>query len=282
MKTLFLSYGVGPHQSEVQYAVRCLAVHSPTTPADVLVYTDTPASFTALPATIVNIPTKQWTDWGGPQNFNHRRKILALDHALQDSDQPVLLLDGDTWLRRPLSSLHDRIRPGCGVMHIREGRISAVQSPLYHQLRQLLTSEYGRMSGIPVDAWMWNAGVIGLHPQQQPLLQEVLQLTDLLCRHSSLHILEQLAFSWVLCQRINLQESADVVFHYWPPYLHKPFRNRLPAIMAHAARLPAAQQVPFLYSQRPRPGLARRGKVLCKRLLEAVGLLRGYCRSNEW
>jgi len=282
MKTLLLSYGTGPHQLEVQYAVRCLSVHSPAASADVLVYTDTPATFNGLPATIVHITTSQWTNWGGPQNFNHRRKILALDHALSATGQPVLLLDGDTWLRRPLALLQERISPGCGVMHIREGQISAVQSPLYGQLRQLLTSENGQQSGIPVAAWMWNAGVIGLHPQQQPLLQEVLQLTDLLCRHSSLHILEQLAFSWVLSQRIDLREAADVVFHYWPPYLHKPFRSRLPAIMAQAASLPPAQQVPFLYTQRPRPGLARRGKVICKRLLEAVGLLRGYCRSNEW
>jgi hypothetical protein len=282
MKTLFLSYGTGPHQLEVQYAVRCLSVQSPAASADVLVYTDTPATFNGLPATIVHITSSQWTDWGGPQNFNHRRKILALDHALAATDQPVLLLDGDTWLRRPLSLLRDRIGPGCGVMHIREGQISAVRSPLYGQLRQLLTSENGRQSGIPVAAWMWNAGVIGLHPQQLPLLQEVLRLTDLLCRNSSLHILEQLAFSWVLSQRIDLREAADVVFHYWPPYLHKPFRNRLPAIMAEAASLPPAQQVRFLYAQRPRPGLVRRGKVICKRLLEAVGLLRGYCRSNEW
>ncbi|MFN9287625.1 MAG: hypothetical protein ACK6EB_06085, partial [Planctomyces sp.] len=116
-------YGTGPHQLEVQYAVRCLSVQSPAAPADVLVYTDTPATFNGLPATTVHITTSQWTDWGGPQNFNHRRKILALDHALAATGQPVLLLDGDTWLRRPLSLLRDRISPGCGVMHIREGQI---------------------------------------------------------------------------------------------------------------------------------------------------------------
>lgn len=282
MKTLFLSYGTGPHQAEVQYAVRCLAVHSQLSPADVLVYTDTPDYFDGLSACIQHIPASQWTDWGGPQNFNHRRKILALQHALQASAGPVLLLDGDTWLRKPLSLLQDRIGPGCGVMHIREGLISAVQSPLYQQLRQLLQSPSGQQAGIPLQSWMWNAGVIGLHPQQLPLLQDVLQLTDLLCRHSSLHILEQLAFSWVLSQRIHLQEAADVVFHYWPPYLHKPFRRKLPAVLTQAGTLPLNRQVQFLYSHRPRPGLARRGKVICKRLLEAVGLLQGYCRSSEW
>lgn len=282
LKTLFLSYGTGLHQAEVKYAVRCLSVHSQLIPADVLVYTDTPAYFDGLPACVEYIPAAQWTEWGGAQNFNHRRKILALQRALQASAGPVLLLDGDTWLRKPLSLLCDRIAPGCGVMHIREGQIGSVQSPLYQQLRQLLQSPAGQGFGISLQSSMWNAGVIGLHPEDLPLLHEVLQLTDLMCQHSSLHILEQLAFSYVLSQRIHLSEAADVVFHYWPPYLHNPFRKKLPGLLTQVAAMPASRQVPFLYSHRPRPGLARRGKVICKRLLEGIGLLRGYCRSNEW
>ena len=282
LKVLFLSYGVGLHQLEVQFAVQCLQLHQSVEAERILVYTDTPQSFAQLPVQIVEITSEQWRNWGGPRNFNHRRKILALDHALKAFGQPVLLLDGDTWLRRSLSILESRIGPGRGVMHIREGQINLVQSPLYNQLRQLLQSTEGQAAHIPVDAWMWNAGVIGLHPEQCSLLQEVLRLTDLLCEHSSLHILEQLAFSIVLSRNIQLQEAADVVFHYWPPYLHKPFRQRLPDIMAQASLLPASHQAAFLYSHRPRPGLARRCKVICKRLLESVGLVRGYCRSNEW
>ena len=283
MKLLFLSYGVGPHQVEVEFAVRCLRIQSPQLTIDeVLVYTDTPNYFEKLPATIHPISTSQWQAWGGIHNFNHRRKILALDHALQCSAGPILLLDGDTWLRKPLTQLQSRIGPGRGVMHIREGQINKVKSPGYEKLRQLLQSEKGRQTGIPLEAWMWNAGVVGLHPQQRPLLQEVLRLTDELCRHSSLHILEQLAFSWVLSQRIELHEAADVVFHYWPPYLHQPFRQQLPMIMNRASTLDESQQSRFLYSFRPRPNSVRRVKVICKRFLEKVGLLRGYCRSNEW
>ena len=121
-----------------------------------------------------------------------------------------------------------------------------------------------------------------MHPDRRSLLQEVLRLMDLLCEDSSLHILEQLAFFFVLSRSISLQYTADVVFHSWPPYLHKPFRQRLPDIMAQVSLLPATHQAAFLYSHRPRPGLARRCKVICKRLLESVGLVRGYCRSNEW
>ena len=168
-------------------------------------------------------------------------------------------------------------------MHIQEGRVSGVQTPLYRKLHALLTQESTIQDlGISPDAWMWNAGVIGLHPDQLPLIEKVLEITDRLCAVSSLHILEQFAFSWVLQQHIELTEAADLVFHYWPPYLHKPFRKILPGLMQQAGALPFAERSKFLYRHRPRPGLLRRGKVIAKRVLQWLGVLRGYCRSNEW
>lgn len=282
MIVLFLSYGTGPHQDEVHFAIRCLQHMQALQHCRPVVYTDSVQRFRRLPVDIVEVSTSQWRDWGGPHNFNHRRKILALDQALQNSTDPVVLMDGDTYLRKPITQLADRIGPGRGIMHIREGQVSRVQSPLYQQLRQLLSNEAVQGCGIPTDAWMWNAGVIGLHPQQRPLLQQVLQLTDLLCQHSSLHILEQFAFSWILSQQIDLRPADDVVFHYWPPYLHKPFRQKLATVMSQGESLPASQQPAFYFSHRPRPTATRRCKVLVKRLLESLGLLHGYCRSNEW
>ena len=68
---------------------------------------------------------------------------------------------------------------------------------------------------------IWNAGVIGLDPADAKLLDEVLDLTDQFCACSNLHVLEQLAFSYVLTQRSVVSETHDIVFHYWPPYLHQ-------------------------------------------------------------
>jgi hypothetical protein len=86
----------------------------------------------------------------------------------------------------------------------------------------------------------------------------------------------------VLAQRTQLREAADTVFHYWPPYLHQPFREKLPRIMRQTEMLPLAQRVARCYANRPRPTLPRRGKVLLKRCLQAAGFLRGRARSNEW
>jgi hypothetical protein len=284
MQLLFLSYGHGLHQQEVICAVHSiLHCGGADTPYQIVIYTDAPEVFAGLPVRVHLVTTQTWREWGGPQNFNHRRKILALQHLLRESQMPVVLLDGDTWFRGSVRNVAERIGPGRGVMHIQEGRVSVVQTPLYRNLHALLTQESTIQDlKISPDAWMWNAGVIGLHPDQLPLIDKVLEITDRLCAVSSLHILEQFAFSWVLQQHIELTEAADMVFHYWPPYLHKPFRKILPGLMQQAIALPAEQRSRFLYRHRPRPGLLRRGKVIAKRVLQWLGVLRGYCRSNEW
>ncbi|MEI7702703.1 MAG: hypothetical protein WCK86_23105 [Planctomycetia bacterium] len=284
LRLLFLSYGQGLHQQEVICGVHSiLHCGGSGIPFQIVVYTDEPEVFRDLPVKLHLVTPQQWRVWGGPKNFNHRRKILALQHLLKQSTDAVVLLDGDTWLRGSLQTLQERIAPGRSVMHIQEGRVSEVRTPLYKNLHQLLREERQiRDLGISADAWMWNAGVIGLHPSDLPLLDEVLVITDRLCEVSSLHILEQFAFSWVLQNRLQLSEAADLVFHYWPPYLHKPFRKLLPDLMQRATALPVEKRTGFLYRHRPRPGVFRRGKVVIKRMLQWLGILKGYCRSNEW
>jgi len=283
MKLLFLSYGRGLHQHEVAFAVHTIRWHHRFEPVpEVIVYTDDPEFFARLPVTVHYVSTEQWNVWSGPQAFNHRRKILALQHLLDNSTEPVLLLDGDTWLRCPLRLLESRIAPGHAVMHIKEGRLDQVHSPIYSSLRSLI-SEYNATasSHIAAHSWMWNAGVIGMHPADKSLLPRVLALTDSLCSLGSLHVLEQFAFSLVLQSSLHLSEASDVVFHYWPPYLHTPFKHRLLALMSEAMLVPEPRRSDFLYRNRPQPSLQRRGRVLVRSLLEWTGLIQGYCRSSD-
>lgn len=62
---------------------------------------------------------------------------------------------------------------------------------------------------------MWNAGVLGISPQDGPLLQRVLSLTDALYPRYPKHIIEQFAFSVVLQEAQNLHSAAPWVLHYW-------------------------------------------------------------------
>lgn len=285
---LYLSYGTGPHEQEV--ICSALSAHHWTpigTGYNVLVYTDHPESYRDYPFQIEFISTDQWDEWAGPRNFNHRRKILALQHALQQSAGPVVLLDGDTWLRAPVAELFQRVGERHTVMHIREGAISKVDTPLYRDLSDLLSrsdlrGSQGNAIRISPDEFMYNAGVVGIDPADIGLLCDVLDLTDQLCEVSELHVMEQFAFSYVLVHKTDLHEADDLVFHYWPPYLHDPFRMKLAQLMTTAEKMTLDQKADFLFTNRPRPSWSRRGKVIAKRALQMAGIIRGRCRSNEW
>jgi len=288
MKTLlYLSYGQGPHELEVIYSVYSARHRSPNSEnLRIVIYTDHPDSFSSVPADVEFISTQQWNEWGGPQNFNHRRKILALQHAISSIAARVILVDGDTWWRGPADQVFDRICAGQTVMHIREGSIAEIKGPRIAELRSLIRGHQfeladGSAATIPADCQMWNAGVLGLHPDDASLLDDVIHLTDQFCSKSDLHILEQFAFSFLLQTRTQLREASDLVFHYWPPYLHTPFRNVLPGLLQQAEDLEGIQKARYLYAGRPRPTLARRGKVILKRIGQWCGLIRGQSRSNE-
>ncbi len=172
-------------------------------------------------------------------------------------------------------------------MHIREGSIAKIETPLFEQMRALLDSAKlrdaaGNSYQIRPEVNMYNAGVIGIDPADGGLLQRVLDMTDQLCEVSELHVLEQFAFSYLLAAQTELREADDLVFHYWPPYLHEPFRKRLDQLFAQAETLPLEERVEFLFANRPQPTWARRGKVIAKRALQIAGVIRGRCRSNEW
>ena len=286
---LYISYGVGPHQQELIFSLLS-ALHwtdPETAGLRFLVLTDRPADFAGLPVKIELIEPEQWRAWSGPTRFNHRCKILALQHAMRKYEAPTVLLDADTWFRKPPQKLFDRVAPGTSILHIREAQISEIDSPQGRSVADFVSHNRFPISAehdlsIPIETNLWNAGVVGLDPADAGLLDEVLHLTDRFCERSKLHILEQLAFSYVLAQRTQLGESYDIVFHYWPPYLHEPFRQKLPEIMQQSAALPLKQRIAWCYARRPRPTLPRRGKVILKRCLQGLGFLPGRSRSNEW
>ena len=98
-------------------------------------------------------------------------------------------------------------------MHIREASISEIATPQGRMIADFLTRERflgidGRDLTIPVDTALWNAGVVGLDPADTNLLDEVLHLTDQFCTRSNLHILEQLAFSYILAKLTCFQFVA--------------------------------------------------------------------------
>lgn len=284
-RLLYISYGRGLHEHEVIFS---LATAKKWGGSDwrAVILTDHPESFAGIDADVEFVSSATWDDWAGPHQFAHRRKILALQHAFEAEAVPTVLVDGDTWFRGGVSKVFDRIAPGRTVMHIREGAVSHIRSPLMSKMTKFLDNNHfdaaEEMNVMSSTSQMWNAGVVGLHPDDSGLLEKVLQLTDQFCEQSDLHVLEQFAFSWLLSQQSQLAETSDLIFHYWPPYLHQPFRGRVAEIMKSAKDLPEKERAEYLFANRPRPTTVRRAKVVAKRIGQLLGLIRGRCRSNEW
>jgi hypothetical protein len=287
---LYLSYGSGVHEQEVEFSIATARYQCQSNGENhprIMVFAEHPEHFKDCPAEVVHIPAATWLDWSGRTNFNHRRKILALDHAMELQGGDTVLLDGDTWFRKPPSNLFHRLSKEQTLLHVKEGTINEMPGPKAQALKELLDSLNANKTKITADlpnsnTAMWNAGVIGLHHSQRPLLKDVLNLTDFLCERSNLHILEQLAFSFTLPRVTKTGECLDVVFHYWPPYLHKPFREKIAKIMDNAKSLPEIERLHALFRHRPRPTLNRRVVVLAKRFLEGLHIKRKSVRSNDW
>lgn len=287
---LYLSYGRGLHEQEVEFSIATAKfqceIHQEPLPK-ILIFAEYPEHFKDSSAEVVHIPASTWESWSGPTNFNHRRKILALDFAMELQGGDTVLLDGDTWFQKPPASLFSRVSESQTLLHVREGIIGDMPGPKAQALRELLDSlncqKTENRAALPDNkSAMWNAGVIGLHRSHRSWLKDVLDLTDFLCEHSNLHILEQLAFSSVLPSVTHTRECLDIVFHYWPPYLHKPFRSKVATILNETKSLPEPERSRTLFQHRPRPNFKRRMVVLAKRVLEGLHLKRNSVRSNDW
>lgn len=277
MKTiLYLSYGEGPHICEIRCSIASIWCFGAPLFSDirVAVYTDTPASYADLPVTIREIAPSEWAKWAGPRRYRHRCKILALQQFLKETRDSVILVDGDTWWRRPPSRVLARIAPGHSVMHIREGRLDRVQDSTYHKVLEILKTSKVFMDTVdcrlPTDLYMWNAGVIGVCYEDLGILDRVLEMTDWLCKKSTdIHVWEQLAFSYFLVNETNLTEAKNDVVHYWSPAWRKAIQHHIQLIDPFEIECP-----PLLLAERFLKNLPRSYSVLPQAISFVLNLLR--------
>ena len=274
---LLLSYGVGPHVAETQSAIMSAFRHDGPVPRGyaVVVVTDMPAQFDGLPVRVEAVLPEQLRAWAGPAAFNHRIKILAVRHVMGRHGGRTVLVDGDTYFRRPPAELFDRVGPGRSLMHVREGTIGARAALGYDRHRLAgMTHDLGAVGRYEFDPRtpIWNAGVIGLDPADANRLDDVLALTDAIHAAVPTKISEQLAFSSILGRHTRLSGCRDLVYHYHPPVVRNPFRTRLPDALRDTADLPLPERALQLYDVRPTAPWSKMLKASVKRCGRVVGL----------
>lgn len=149
--------------------------------------------------------------WRGKIDFVHRVKIEVLRDARTKYSGDLFYMDGDTYFIAPPLDLWTQIKPDTSLMHEREGRVSENYNPVAKKIHKFLQTE----KSIPAATDMWNAGVLGIAQENLHWLDEVLALTDDLHAKFQKHVIEQLAFSYVLQNRGNIAAADLVIAHYW-------------------------------------------------------------------
>ena len=242
-------------------------------PPRVLIYTDRPALFAALGDNVRVMPVDdaRLRAWRGAIDFVHRVKLEVLLDALAGGVGRLLYVDGDTYFRVDPATLFARIAPGRALMRVSEGpfsnRRTGIQRKMHDFVRaNAFTLPDGEEVRLPETTEMWDAGVIGIHASDAPLLRRALALTDTMFPRFPKHVIEQVAVSHVLQTRTALEPVGDDVFHYWK-HAHE-LEPVIAAFFAGHADTPLQALADAAYALRPTgTGLPRRRRSIWGRLM---------------
>ena len=211
----YLLYGEsGPYHLELTYSVLSVihqARRAGSRPPRIVLVTDRGNARHDLPVDHRFFTREEFDRWTDGAGYIHRAKIEALGAAMPATGRCVLI-DTDTYLLAPPSTLFDRIAPGRFLMHEREPAIGE------HDEWETLLSDGPRVvDGYPIDSSsaMCNSGVVGLDAADAGLLVDVLRLCSSLRAIAPVFSAEQFAFTTVLERHGRLSTCSDLVRHYW-------------------------------------------------------------------
>lgn len=226
MKIVYQAYGREDIIQQVLFSVVSLKSRAETTANwSIEIYTDQAERLTEFfqgwdEVKIVPITSSEIKGWRGAIDFVHRVKLKVLEKATVGLNEPLVYLDGDTYFAKDPTALFQQISPSRSLMHIRETRLDQARDPLNKKIAKFVRKHSFTVEGakiqIPQSSEMWNAGVIGIHPANFPLLGLMVDLTDQMYGQYQKHVMEQLAVSYMLQTKSVLVSSHLEVIHYWP------------------------------------------------------------------
>ncbi|MCS7161859.1 MAG: hypothetical protein NZ958_00825 [Bacteroidia bacterium] len=220
VRFLFQSYGSDSAISlQTRYAILSILAHAPPEAAySVALYTDQPALFPEWweGLEVHTLQPGQIRAWQGPHHFVHRLKLVLLLHDASHFPAEVrFYLDGDTYFQRGWGDLVALVGPGAAVLHKMEYFIATQATGQMRRFRRRSRPLRYRGAPIPLDIWMWNAGVIGFHSSHVPLLEEAIQFVDEIYPQLRKHYIEQYAVSLFFQRHLRLYSAEPWIVHYW-------------------------------------------------------------------
>lgn len=188
---------------------------------EIVVYTDQPAYYQLFSSKIhIEVLTPEKIQaWKGAKQFVHRLKIMMLQDFFEKYKADVLYVDSDTYFLKDCSALFAAINQQTSVMHIKESLLQEKENLLLKKIYKFAKKNTFLIDHetikIPLDTPMWNAGVLGIAYENRNLLNNVVLLTDVMYDKYPKHVMEQLAFSYILNKHTAILPADEYVYHYW-------------------------------------------------------------------
>ena len=183
----------------------------------------------------------------GKHRFVHRLKLVLLQEKAETASGPILYLDGDIYFQDKITDkLAWLAAPGHSLMHAYEFDLGKAKNKQQRKLSKIISRvpEYQELA--KMGSKMYNAGAIGLHPQDFGLLGEALNFTDRALEYGYCHIWEQMAVSVALGKKTKINTLEDITHHYWDQRKEYSFiiSNILQHI--HANKMSCAEAVQYI------------------------------------
>jgi hypothetical protein len=265
----------GPADVKVQarYAAESALAWRGDAPLALHVYTDDARPFSPLAregVEVVEVGPETERGWRGPEDLVFRMKpCIARDLARRFPADPVGLVDADTFFVAPVAELAARVAPGRAVMHLREYHVGTEPTDQMRKFRRAMAKLSFRGRPVDLDAFMWNSGVLLVHPAEFPLLDEWLAFVDAIYPQYRKAFVEQYGIGLLLQKRAEVVPCDDLVFHYW--FQKEEHLAAIERALAVLDGLPAADRAAHVRANRislpPPPEKKHRRPSLLDRLL---------------
>ncbi|HXT07859.1 MAG TPA: hypothetical protein VN715_13085 [Roseiarcus sp.] len=219
---LYLAYGGSPAaERELRYSFETL--HAEVGAAPIAIYTDRPAAYADLDATVVDATALVAA--AQAHEYRHRLKPTALADALARFRRPCVMLDLDSFVKAGFAARVQRALAQGAAMNF------LVRADPYPDFPAFETDlpHLGRYRLDRAKALMLNSGLVAVSPAHLPLVEDAVALIDRLWAAGlRRHDIEQFALAETLrLGGVRIALIDDVFVHYCARWARRYMRRRL-------------------------------------------------------
>lgn len=216
MNFIYLSIGNDPiHHARCCFSIITLLKHNASHP--IFVYTDAPQFYKAVESvvTIKELTPERVKDWCGDYGF-WRVKIKSMEDMANQSSEPVVLVDTDTFWYNGFKQMVDDVNNGIAYLHLDEGKLNNMKHTPYRMWKGVRGKTFAGLT-INESMTMWNSGFVAIPVEkQQECLKLALELCDsIVASGVRYYLVEQYSFSIALNHCYTVKPASGFVAHYW-------------------------------------------------------------------